>query len=358
MPSPDPQASPMGFLTAAPDELAGRVARAWEIFAEVAGEVDLAGRTRSSRRTARDMVIGLGSWPDSRGITDLVADALAGRTTTEPFAEAERRLALAHGDASDDEVRASIVASLADTTEWLRRGVQHSDGQRLTPSALGPLPIGTVMHAAAYQLAITARDLMPAGAAPRPELDELGLLALLDSSAAVAARIGLVASASAVGARVAVSIDVRDGGWTSVQEDVPDYPGVLGPEELLLDLSQGRADLSTMLRRVRFRRPRGLLALAPVIEDVPDLPGGALLRQVARWFGGGPRLPGWACRYRPGSYVAWAPTPVARLSLAVTAASIRRASARFSAMQVIPNLPYCDSAPSMWKTAPVSVTGS
>lgn len=281
-----------GFLTSEPDELARRVTRAWEIFAEVAAEVDLAGRTRSTKRTPRDMVIGLGSWPDSRGITELVADARAGLTETEPFAAAERRLALAHRDASDDEVRESIAASVEETREWLEGGVLRSDGHLLTPSALGPLPVGTVMHAAAYQLAITARDLLPAGAAPRPELDELGLAALLDSSAAVAARIGLVASASAVGDRAAVSIHVRDGGWTSVHEDVPTYPGVLGPEELMLDLSQGRADLSTMLRRLRFRNPRGLLALSPVIEDVPDLPGGALLRQVARWFGGKPAILG------------------------------------------------------------------
>ena len=278
-----PDAPTKGFLSTEPDELARRTIRGWELFLDAVEGVDLNGPSRSRKRGAREMVVGLGTWPDSRGIPDIVADARAGRPTTEPFADASKRLFAAHRAATDAQVLGSIVESLVQTRQWFEQGVLESDGDLLTPSALGPLPVGTVLHMALYQLAITVRDLAPAGAPGRPELDALGLAALLDSSAAVAARIGLTASAAAIGDQVAVSIDIANNGWISTRADNPAFPGVFGPEGVMLDLAAGRADLKAMLRRLRFRNPRGMLALAPVVDDVPDLPGGPLLRQIARW---------------------------------------------------------------------------
>ena len=274
---------PKGLLTSQPEELARRTVRAWQLFAEVVGAVDLDGTTRSSHRSAREMVIGLGTWPDSRGIPDLLADAHAGLTTTEPMKEASRRLWAAHRGAADDEVRNSVVASLDQTRAWLDSGDLVTDGLLATPSPLGPLPMGTVVHAAAYQLAVTARDLMPAGAPAQPELDEIGLAALMDATGAVAARSGLVASAAAVGRRVSVSTTIIDGGWTLAMADDEALPAVIGPEELLLDLAGGRADFAALTRQVRFRDPRRLLALSPIVDEMPELPGGPLLRRTARF---------------------------------------------------------------------------
>ncbi len=271
---------PQGFLTSDPSGLAARTTRAWRLFVDLIAEVDLAGPSRSARRSAREMVIGLGTWPDSRGIPELLADAHAGRTTCEPYRATSQRLAAAHADAADDDVRGSVAGSMRQTHQWLASGALRTEGMLLAPSPLGPLPLGTVVHAMVYQLAITARDLMPAGAPPLPELDELGLISLLDATGAVAARIGLVASAVAVGRRIAVSTSIRGGGWTSSIGDT-EGPGVLGPEEVLLDLAGGRADYSALTRQVRFRDPRALLALSPVVDEIPDLPGGPLLRKTA-----------------------------------------------------------------------------
>ena len=282
MPSTDVEPTqPKGWLSADPAGLAQRTTRAWELFTAVVNSVDLAGPTRSAHRSARDLVIGLGSWPDSRGIPELSADAHAGNTAAEPLKATAARLAASHAEATDSEVRSSVARSLDQTRDWLVSGDLTETGLLATASPLGPLPMGTVVHAAVYQLAITARDLLPAGAAPQPELDELGLVALLDATGAVAARTGLVASAAAVGRRVAVAIEVFDGGWTCTLGDNSSSPAVLAPEELLLDLAGGRADFTAMSREIRFRDARGLLALSPVVDAIPDLPGGPMLRRTA-----------------------------------------------------------------------------
>lgn len=280
---------PKGFLTSDPESLARRTVRAWELFASAVAACDLDGPTRSANRGARQMVTALGTWPDSRGVQELIADAHAGRTTTEPFHQASARLAAAHAQASDDDVRGSISLSLEQTAAWLTSDDLLHTGLLPTPSPLGPLPMGAVVHAAAYQLAVTARDLIPAGAPPLPELDDIGLVSLLDAAGAVAARTGLVARASAVGRRTEVTVDVIDGGWASTLHDEPEFPAVIGPEELLVDLAGGRADFAALTRQLRFRDARGLLALSPVVDAVPDLPGGPLLKRVAqfaRLFGG------------------------------------------------------------------------
>lgn len=274
---------PKGLLTSDPADLARRTIRAWELFSEVADSVDLNAGTRSRQRSAREMVISLGTWPDSRGIPGLLADAHAGATSTEPMKQASQRLATAHADASDEQIRDSVRASLAQTRDWLLSGDLQHNGLLTTPSPLGLLPMGTVVHAAAYQLAVTARDLLPAGADPRPDLDEIGLAALIDATGAVAARTGLVAAAVAVGRRVTVSTEVFDGGWTTDFADDELKPAVIAPEEMLLDLAGGRADFGAVTRQLRFRDPRRLLALAPIVDEIPELPGGPLLRRTARF---------------------------------------------------------------------------
>jgi hypothetical protein len=274
---------PKGLLSSQPAEIIRRTERAWQILADIAQAVDLDASTRSKERTAREMLIGLGTWPDSRGIPDLVADAHAGATTTEPMRDAARRLAAAHRDASDGEVRDSIVASLEQTAAWLHSDDLHHTGLLATPSPLGPLPMGTVVHAATYQIAVTARDLTPAGAEPQPELDEIGLAALIDATGAVAARSGLVAAAVAIGRRATVGTEVFEGGWTTTFADNEEHPAVLAPEEVLLDLAGGRADFAAATRQLRFRNARGLLALAPIVDEIPEVPGGPLLRRTARF---------------------------------------------------------------------------
>lgn len=273
-----------GLLSSDPADLRRRVISAWEIMVDVVDEVDLDRPGRSSRRTTREEIIAIGSWPDSRGVPELKHDAATGATETEPMRDAADRLAVSHADASDDQIRESVRRALVETAEWLE-GPDFDDYAPLpVPSPLGVLPMGTVVHSAVFQLAVTARDLMPAGALPRPALDDLGLVALMDSTGAVGARIELTARASAVTQRVTVGTAIEPSRWQTVIGDQPaEGPAAVAPAEVLIDLAAGRIELGTITRSLRFRQTRGLLALSPVVDALPDLPAAPLLRQVARW---------------------------------------------------------------------------
>jgi hypothetical protein len=285
-----PTAAPrdLGLFTGDPDLLVSSIERAWSTLIEVLDEVDLAGPSRAKRPT-RDVIIGIGRWPDSRGIPEMLADARSGRTDEEPFMPAAQRLAQAHAAASDEAIRAAVRDSADEAVQWVRSPGFTADGHLPTPSPLGVLPMATAVHAAVYELSMIARDLVVGGAGPRPDLDDLGLVALFDATGGVAARLRLRAAAAAVAERTSVATDIDEAGWRiSVPAD-RDSPAVVGPVGVLLDLAGGRAQWSTIRTEVAFRDTRGLLALAPVVEGIPDLPGGQLLRRVARvarLFGG------------------------------------------------------------------------
>ena len=65
-------------------------------------------------------------------------------------------------------------------------------------------------------------------------------------------------------------------------------PAVTGDAGVLLDASAGRANPVALLarRRLGLRDPAGLLALAPLVEVAPNLPGGPILRLAARSLSG------------------------------------------------------------------------
>ena len=59
---------------------------------------------------------------------------------------------------------------------------------------------------------------------------------------------------------------------------------MLGDAPALLDASAGRRSVPPMLARrdLRVHHMAGLLALAPIVEAVPGLPGGPALRVAVR----------------------------------------------------------------------------
>jgi hypothetical protein len=63
---------------------------------------------------------------------------------------------------------------------------------------------------------------------------------------------------------------------------------------VLLDASAGRRNVPALLarRRLRLRRGPALLALAPLLERVPGLPGGPALRAATGILGGVGRVAG------------------------------------------------------------------
>ena len=73
----------------------------------------------------------------------------------------------------------------------------------------------------------------------------------------------------------------------------PAWPVVQGRAAELLDASAGRRAVPPMLarRELRLHHVTGLLALAPIVEAVPGLPGGSALRVAVRHLRG---VAGWS----------------------------------------------------------------
>ena len=265
-------------------DIARRTLTAWDLLIDAAEQVDLAGPTRSRSRRGGDLLVAVGRWPDSRGIPEMVADGYAGRLATTPHSALQRTLLASHAGSP----RATVLAALRDAREeartWFDDPAATAEAHLTTPSLLGPLPVGTVVHAAVFQLAVTARDLGPAGAPAVAELDQLGLRALIDCTGAVAGRLSATASIASISDTGRVGAGARAGAWRiadiPVGEDAG--PAVEAPVGLLLDLAAGRVDFVGVARRVRVHQPRGLLAVSVILDDMPELPGGDALRRGAR----------------------------------------------------------------------------
>ncbi len=283
-----PQPGERGVLADLP-AAAARIRQAWALFETVVADVDLSGRTRSRGRTARDLLIPLGAWPDARGIHAMVADGRSQTTTAESQQRAEERLRAAHADATPEEVRAMVRRSADHIVAWTDSPDLPEEASLTAPSPLGPVPVGTMIHAAAFQLAVVARDLRPAGAPPSPDLDDLGVAALVDSSGAVAARLSAEASIAAITPTGVAGTGVSGGAWRTVlaPAEPPGLgPGVVAPAGLLVDVAAGRIDLIGMARGLRVRDGRDLVGMSVVLDGIPDLPAAGMLRRagsLARW---------------------------------------------------------------------------
>lgn len=265
------------------DAFRERVVLAWELFEESLAAVDLAAQTRSRGKQARDLLIPLGAWPDARGIGQMIDEAREGRTATETESQSATRLRSAHQHATDEQVLGEVRRSADHIAAWVTGPNAQDDAPLVSPSPLGPVPIGTMVHAAAFQLAVTARDLRPAGALDRPELDALGVVGLVDSSGAVAARLDATASIAAVTPEVSAGTGALPGRWRT-RVSPPDHeelgPAVLGSAGLLVDIAAGRIDLMGMARGLRVRDGRGLVGMSVVLDGIPDLPAAGMLRRA------------------------------------------------------------------------------
>jgi hypothetical protein len=276
---PDP--GEQGLLSQGTGQLRHRTVRAWELFVAGLDTVDLAGPSRDGKRSIREAVLPLGAWPDSRSIHDMVADAVAGRRDTEPHRAASARLRDSHAGATATEVRSAIRTSAARVTRWFDSGEADEQGHRITPSALGPLPVATYVHAASFQLAATWRAI--GGQPELPELEALGLTALVDSAGAVAARVNATASITAITPDLAVGTGAHGGAWrTAMPEPEGPGPAVIASAGLIVDIAAGQVDLPSVLRGLRVRDSRRLAAMAVVLDGIPDLPAAALLRRAGR----------------------------------------------------------------------------
>jgi len=287
-----------------PADLAALVLPAWDDFIDLARAVDLDAPSRVSGWTGRAVCVHLGSWPGSRTLQQMIAEAerndldaqdpRAGSFDQESHNEA---VLAARSRAPRAEVIQALVRSRDATADYLATDTDTARelGRRRIRSVLGPLPLSTLVGAAAFELAVHALDLAPAGGrAPAPALLSAGLASLVDTTGALAARHDLTANAACAAPEGSWAFAALPGAWATVAlPEVPQgWAAVEGDAADLLDASAGRRAVPSMLarRELRLHHVSGLLALAPIVEQVPGLPGGPALRVAVRNVRGISRL--------------------------------------------------------------------
>jgi len=283
-----------------PQEIGEHVLACWQEFLDVvtAPGTDLSRPSRLPGWSGRDTCVHLGAWDDARVLEGAIASADAGGAGEPGDPDAgNARLLAAHADAGPEQVVASLVRARDDLAAFFASDVPARLGRAASSSTLGPLPLLSLVHAGCYELAVHALDLAPCGA-PRPadHLLDRGLAALLDVTGALAARHGIEVRVTAQTPTGGYAFASADGGWTTDRVPAGRFrgPGVTGRVEDLLDASAGRAGLPQLLvaRRLVVSDLPGFLRLAPLVEEVPGLPGGATLRTAVAGLGGVTRVLG------------------------------------------------------------------
>jgi uncharacterized protein (TIGR03083 family) len=273
------------------DEVGPRVLRAWDAFLAQAEAVDLERPSRLPGWRAKEICVHLGCWDDHTAMADLVASARTGATGPQPDPDAvNARVTAAHARASREEVLDALRRNRAATARYLAEEPVELDTAP-TVSVVGRVPLLSVVLGQAYELAVHGLDLVSCGAQPPPpEVLQSGLAALTDVTGALATSCGITGG---------VTLATPDGGWSFaadpegwVVREVPggahEGPAVEASAELLLEAASGRINPvpAVARRQLRVHEVAGLLALAPIVQKVPGIPGGPILQLAARTMGG------------------------------------------------------------------------
>jgi uncharacterized protein (TIGR03083 family) len=273
------------------DEVSGMVLGAWDAFLAQAEAVDLDRSSRLPGWRAHEICVHLGAWDDHQAMADLIASARAGGSGTPPEVDpVNARVTAAHRDATREEVLAALRRNREATARYLAEEPVELDTAP-TVSVVGRLPLLSVVLGQAYELAVHGLDLVSCGAEPPPQaVLQSGLAALVDVTGALAASMDITGG---------VTLATPDGGWAfasdphgwTVRRVPPGYssgPAVEARAELLLEAASGRINPvpAVATRKLRVHEVGGLLALAPIVQAVPGIPGGPILQLAARTVGG------------------------------------------------------------------------
>jgi hypothetical protein len=288
-----PRPGERGLASSDPARLAASIAQSWALFAAMVDDVDLDAVSRAKGLRARDVVVPLGAWDDNRPLAELLDEARRGVVGDHDQGALVDAVRLAHREEPDDEIREALRRQGDEMEHFLYGDDLERLGALPVASMLGTLPVATFLHAATYPLATSALDLEQAGAIVPEALLDNGLLGLVDTIGALAARQGIAVSIAAITPRGIFATGAAQGSWTTARLDpgdlageLPDVvgPSVEGPARLILDITAGRADIPTVIRRkeAAIHDLAGLLALTPVVEQVPGIPGRAALVAAIR----------------------------------------------------------------------------
>ena len=280
-----------GMADAGRETVGPMVLGAWDTFLEQAAAVDLDRPTRLPGWRAHEVCVHLGCWDDHAALPDLVASARAGGVGTPPDVDATNaRVTAAHRAASRDEVLAALRRNREATARYLAEEPVELDTAPAV-AVVGRLPLLSVVLGQAYELAVHGLDLVPCGAPPPPPpVLQSGLAALADVTGALAAREGVRGGATLATPEGGWAFAAEDRDWTVRRIPAGEVRGtaVEAPADLLLEAASGRVSPVAALarRRLRVHELGGLLALAPIVQSAPGIPGGPILALAAHTLGG------------------------------------------------------------------------
>jgi uncharacterized protein (TIGR03083 family) len=294
----DPAPGEQGLASRPVSEFGSLTLAAWDSFLRLAEAVDLDAPSRLPGWRGREILVHLGSWEGHRPFQRLAEAARGGPgpPVLDPD-DANARIVAAHADADREQVLGALRTARDAAFDLLAS--LENDNERLgrlpVDSGLGPLPLLVQVYATTYELAVHALDLVSCGAPePDPALLDAGLASLVDVTGALAARHGIDASATAMTPAGGWTFASAGGAWRTARTPpgAPSGPGVEADAAVLLDVSAGRRPVPPLILRrdLRLHHVPHLMVLAPIIEQVPGLPGGAALRTAARYVGGVGRL--------------------------------------------------------------------
>lgn len=291
-PSLTPTSSDRGLATSDAERVGRQTVQAWDDFLAALTSVDFDAPSRLRRTPARAIVAKVGDWPESRQLAEILDDAAAGRLGTIDQDAIDDAVVEANQQRPAAELVAAVGRSRDSLVDWLTgnlAGVQSLEDLALKSvgSPLGELPVITYIHAATFQLAVAARDLRKAGAVVPDRLPLAGLRALVDTTGALAARMGIDTAFAVVTPAASVLTVARHGGWI-VQEVDPsevheELPGLEGDVGLVIDVAAGRKNPLGKMRKKELilHNLPSLMKLAPIAQENPGLPGGPILRKAA-----------------------------------------------------------------------------
>ena len=294
MVGPVPASGRAGVADSEPFELGGVIVACWDGFLDVVRDpaTDLARRSRLSGLTGRDVLVHLGHWDDSPVLESMIASARTGALDDSPHLDhANKAILEAHRDASTEQVVAAVQGARDRIASFFAGGEAAEVGRLLSRSTVGPLPVLSLLHAGTYELAVHALDLAPCGA-PRPatHLLDRGLAALIDVTGSMSARAGVEITLAGTTPDGGWQFTSGPHGWTTERHPSPtvDGVGVQATVTDLLDASSGRVSVPQLLltRRMHVAQMQQWMRLAPLVEELPGLPGGAALRTAVHGLSG------------------------------------------------------------------------
>ena len=285
---------PAGAADRGPEAIGELVLACWDDFLDVAtaSGTDLSRPSRLPGWSGKDLVVHLGSWPESPVLRRLLASAEAGGDGAPDDPDAlNARVVAAHRDATVDEALAAAVEARDGLERFFGSPQARELATALSTSAVGPFPLLGLLHAGCYELAVHAADLGRCGApAPSERLLDAGLAALIDVTGGLAARSAVEIELTAMTPQGGWAFTSSAAGWTTTRVPAGDLPGtgVRGTALDLLEVSAGRTALLPALasRRLVVARLPSWMRLAPILDDVPGLPGGSALKSAVGGLSG------------------------------------------------------------------------